>query len=289
MPESLCRKCGSRLDQVLIDMQMFFHPSCEGMTIEQLIKANVLEDLTDIIRWTDNNSARSLQSTIGPSELGTECDRKIAYRIAGVAETNQWMDPLPAIVGTAVHGWLEKAVNHFQKVHYMDRWETEITVQPDPIVTGHCDLYDRQYAMVIDWKTVSPTKLKEWKRKGPPEHYKTQVNLYAKGLLLTGRPVNRVALVAVPRSGWLTDVDMWVDEYRPELAQAALDRLYGIADKLMAQGDQLDPDAIPAMPGDGCSYCPWYRGGTKSADLSGCPGNVEASKAKFMKGLGKNA
>lgn len=287
MPDELCHHCGKRLDRMWIEAGVKLHPSCQGIDINELIRANVIEDLTDIIRWTDNNSSRSQQAAIGPSELGTECDRRIAYRISGIAETNSWRDPLPAIVGTAVHTWLENAVTNFQAVHHMDRFETEITVNPDPIVTGHCDLYDRQYSMVIDWKTVSPSKLKDWKRKGPPEHYKTQVNLYARGLIATGRIVERVALIAVPRSGWLTDVQMWVDAYDPKLAQAALDRLYSIADILLDQGEEMDFEAIPGQPDEGCSYCPWYRGGSGRADVSGCSGNIEQAKAKWGKGLVK--
>lgn len=280
----LCRKCGRVLDPFLRDAGEEYHITCKPPTSEE-IGQSVLEDLTDIIRWTDNNSTRSLQTTIGPSELGTDCDRKIAYRIAGTAETNSWMDPLPAIVGTSVHHWLEKAITKFQQVHHMDRFETELTVHPDPLVTGHCDLYDRDQHLVLDFKTVSPTKLKTWKSKGPSEQHKGQVQLYARGLIATGRPVSRVALMAVPRSGWLRECQIWVDDYRPEVAQAALDRLYAIADQLLAMGETIDFEQVPAEPGQECAYCPWYRGGSGSADLSGCAGNVSQSKAKFTSGI----
>ena len=155
----LCRRCGRLLDPMLIQAGAEHHPSCEPANGNEALGTALLSDLTDVIKWTDNNSARSVQTTIGPSELGSLCDRKIAYRLAGVPEANWWSDPLPAIVGTAVHAWLEKAVNSFQQVHHMDRWLTEITVQPDPMVKGHVDLYDKETASIIDWKTVSPTKL----------------------------------------------------------------------------------------------------------------------------------
>lgn len=285
MTSPLCRKCGKVLDHVLIETGQDYHPLCNPVDVNKDLGFALLSDLTDVIRWTDNNSARSQQATIGPSELGTKCDRKIAYRIAGTREVNTWMDPLPAIVGTSVHTWLEQALTSFQAVHYMDRWETELTIHPDPLVVGHCDFYDKELGLVGDWKTVSASKLKEWKRHGPPEHYKTQVNLYAKGLIATGRRVEKVCLVAVPRSGWLSEVQIWVDDYSPELAQAALDRLYGIANLLIDQGDELDFEAIPADTEDGCSYCSWYRGGTGQADLSGCTGNIAEAKAKFGKGM----
>jgi hypothetical protein len=285
MPAELCRICGTGLDQYLVDNGADQHTTCEDVDLEEKFRLDLLTDITDVIRWTDNNSARSRQTAIGPSELGTDCDRRIAYRLADVPESNQWRDPLPAIVGTSIHAWLEKAINNFQKVHYLNRWLTEITVWPDPIVTGHCDLYDKDLQAVIDFKTVSPTRLKEWKSKGPSEQHIDQVNLYAKGLIAQGHPVQRVALIAVPRSGWLSEVRVWSGPYQPERAQACLDRMYGLADKLIKMGDDLDFEAIPAVPSQGCSYCPWYRGGSKKADMSGCCGNNKTAEAKFGKGL----
>ena len=284
----LCRKCGRILDQIWIDQGAEYHPTCQPTDPHEAMGAQLLSDLTDVIKWTESNSARSIQTTIGPSELGSLCDRKIAYRLAGVPEANWWSDPLPAIVGTAVHAWLEKAVNRFQEVHHMERWLTEITVQPDPMVKGHVDLYDREMAAIIDWKTVSPTKLKAWKADGPPEHYKDQVNLYGRGAMNAGLPVARVVLVAVPRSGWLRDMQIWVDDYRPERAQAALNRMYGIANSLIGMGEDISMEEVGSVPSSECSFCPWYRGGSGRADMSGCPGNTDASKAKYGKGLVKN-
>jgi PD-(D/E)XK nuclease superfamily protein len=285
----LCPKCGRILHKDLREMGEDYHPTCKPTTANEALGIELLAELTDVIRWTDNNSARSVQTAIGPSELGSLCDRKIAYRLANVPEANWWSDPLPAIVGTAVHHWLENAINEFSRAHFMDRWMTEITVQPDPMVKGHVDLYDAQLAAVIDWKTVSPTKLKAWKADGPPEHYKDQVNLYGRGIMNAGLAVARVVLVAVPRSGWLKDMQIWVDDYRPERAQACLDRMYGIANTMIAAGDDLAFEDIPAAPDSGCSYCPWYRGGDRKADMSGCSGNIAASRAKYGKGLVKGA
>ena len=284
----LCRKCGRILDKVLLDTGGEYHPSCMPTDPNEALGAALLSDLTDVIKWTESNSSRSMQKSIGPSELGSLCDRKIAYRLAGVPEANWWSDPLPAIVGTAVHAWLEKAVNRFQEVHFMERWKTELTVQPDPMVTGHMDLYDSEIQAVIDWKTVSPTKLKAWKADGPPEHYKDQVNLYGRGAVNAGAPVAKVVLVAVPRSGWLRDMQIWVDDYRPERAQAALDRMYKIAGTLIDMGEDLSFEAIPAAPSGECAFCPWYKGGSDRASMSGCPGNTDQTKAKYGKGLVKD-
>lgn len=284
----LCRKCGKVLDQVLQDQGDQYHPGCQPSDPNEALGATLLSDLTDVIKWTDNNSTRSVQKSIGPSELGSLCDRRIAYRLADAPEVNWWSDPLPAIVGTAVHGWLEQAVTKFQAVHFMDRWVTELTVHPDPLVKGHLDLYDRDYRAILDWKTVSPTKLKTWKSEGPPEHYKDQVNLYGRGAVNAGLAVSKVVLVAVPRSGFLKDMQIWVDDYRPDRAQAALDRMYGIANAMIKAGDDLSFEDIGSAPGSECSYCPWYAGGNRPASLSGCSGNNAAMKSKYGKGLVKD-
>lgn len=283
----LCRKCGRLMDRVLTAQGDEYHPACMPTDEHERVGIELLSDLTDVIKWTDNNSARSVQTTIGPSELGSLCDRRIAYRLAGVPEANWWSDPWPAIVGTSIHAWLEQAVNKFQQVHFMDRWLTEITVQPDPMVKGHVDLYDRQLAMIIDWKSVSPTKLKAWKSDGPPEHYRDQVNLYGRGAMNAGLPVARVCLIAVPRSGWLRDMQVWVDDYRPERAQKCLDRMYGLANTMISAGEDMAMEDIPAVPSGECSFCPYYKGGSSKADLNGCSGDATATRAKYGKGLVK--
>lgn len=274
------------MDDALLISGSTYHPNCEPVNTLEVTSQLLLSDLTDIIRWTDQSSDRSQQHGIGPSELGGDCDRKIAYRLAGTEEINHWMDPLPAIIGTAIHTWMQEAVTKFQQVHHMDRWETELTVHPDPLVVGHTDLYDRELQACIDYKTVGPTKLKEWKSKGPSEAHKDQVNLYAKGLIASGRPVRYVILVAIPRAGSsLRDIRMWIEEYDPARAQKCLDRMYGIANILIEQGESLDFEAIDAAPGALCSYCPWYRGGTGPAEVRGCSGNPSEAEARFAKGL----
>ncbi len=86
-----------------------------------------------------------------------------------------------------------------------------------------------------------------------------------------GLAVARVVLVAVPRSGWLRDMQIWVDDYRPERAQAALDRMYGIANKLISMGEDISMEEIDSASSEECSFCPWYRGGTGRANLSRVP------------------
>lgn len=611
MPGALCRKCGTILDKVLLAEGADRHPNCEPRPPLLILAEDIASDLKDVIRWTDNNSARSLQSTIGPSELGDPCERRIAYRLAGVKEVNEWADPWPAIVGTAIHGWLERAIGTFQSVHHMDRWVTESTVRVDDLVSGHVDLFDRELHTIIDFKaqpdweliltpsgwrtlgdlvvgdsvigssgeavtvvgvypqgekevfevvttdggcvtatgdhlwtlgtmsgatprtlttfelaaeldksrpgrrvlpalapviyakqaplsldpyalglllgdgsfrgksitftnsdgleaclpfdchkvqqadgraptfvvrgaveiirnlgvhgelstekhvppqfltatpderlallqglldtdgtvskgnavlttssarmaedvvnlvrslggkvfrftdkvlrpgatalahllsiklpegacpfradlphkkgrwrkganthlrhikevrhagvamtrcikvdapdqlyvtrdfilthnTMSPTKMKDFKSKGPSEQHIDQINLYGLGMVNAGERVDNVCLVALPRAGWLGDMKVWVGPYEPERAHRVLKRMYDIAGRMLAQGPELDFAAIPAVPGKGCSFCAWYVGGDRDPSTAGCPGNSVDNMSRFNAGL----
>ncbi len=61
----------------------------------------------DTIKQTAARAPRSLQASIGPSEIGTPCTRRLGYRILDWdPKPNSDTDPWPATVGTAVHAWL---------------------------------------------------------------------------------------------------------------------------------------------------------------------------------------
>ena len=256
------------------------HPGCETQHQQMDVLAGELRnELLDIIHWANANSPRSLQRQIGPSELGTPCDRKIAYKLAGNPEINTRRDLWPAIVGTGIHHWLEAAVNDYQDfLHGPDRaarrYQTEQELVIDPLVLGHTDLY--RDGVVVDYKTCGPDVLKKITKHGPPAGYKIQTQLYGKGHTDAGRKVSHVALIFLPRAGWLSDMYVWTDVYRPEVAQAALDRMYSIGRGLIAADIENHPeiyDRIPAAE-DHCGYCPYFlRGGSLTgASNEGCPG-----------------
>jgi hypothetical protein len=126
---------------------MFAEPGDED-SFTMLIKST----LTDIITEHDRRSPRSIQVKIGPSEMGDLCDRKVAYRLAGIAPCNE-PDNWPAIVGTACHTWLEGAV---KESVIGGEFITEQTLHIDQFVEGHSDLYWSTQQLVIDWKTMGP-------------------------------------------------------------------------------------------------------------------------------------
>lgn len=278
------------MDKKFLGEHAEYHVGCEPQLVtfaepggKDAFAERIRRDLIEVIRWADGDSERSKQVEPGPSEIGNPCDRFLAYRIAGVPAVNTYTDPWPAIVGTAIHQWLESAFQRFQAAAGAVRWSTELTVDPDPLVKGHLDLFDHWEYMVCDWKSLGTTKLRQWRKDGPPDNNIDQVNLYAKGRVNAGHEVRKVCLIGIPRAGWLDDMIVWVDDYRPERAQRALDRLYRVGQDLLRLDVLQHPQRfadIPVTPMDNCSWCPYWRpeGRDKErpADLTGCNGGVDA-------------
>ena len=277
----LCRKCGTI---IAASWPFEYHTSCfpddmvipgmDGMTGFDL---GIKDDVINIVRWAHNTSARSLQTSLGCSEVGQECDRRIAYKMAGIPPASGLgSDPWPAVVGTAIHTWMEMAVNNYQEAHSMKQWVTELEVHPSPIVKGHTDLYDRDRKAVLDWKFPSPENLKIMRKEGPSEQYMTQVQLYGLGHMKAGRAVERVGIVAAGRQGWLKDMYVHTVPYDQGAAEAALQRVYDIGQKLIEMEILDHPerwDDVPAVPGKMCFWCPWHQRSSFMADDKGCPGS----------------
>ncbi len=222
------------------------------------------------------NHPRSLQKRIGPSEVGMDCKRRLAYKLLGHEERHQQPN-WKATIGTAVHSWLENVftVDDTAAATGLERWYTETTVDvgelPDGThITGSCDCYDRVTGLVVDWKVVSPAQLKKYRANGPSQQYRTQAHLYGRGWTRAGMPATHVAIVFLPRNGDLADAYPWHEPYDEQIAVQALTLLGGIWTLLQMQGDR----ALQAIPtaDQYCWNCPFYRAG--SADLAdGCPGH----------------
>lgn len=246
-------------------------PSPAAMALKQ--------ELSEIILWNEQNSPRSKQVAIGPSELGDACDRRLAYRIAGVPAVNTWRDPWPAIVGTSVHAWLEKAINQYQEKNGDRGWLTELRVRPDEMVQGSSDVFNVRTGTVVDHKTTGVDTIRKLHKGQPPSPgYVTQIQLYGLGHRLAGRDVKSVALVYYPRSGWLDDAFVWTAPYDESVATRALDRMYRVAGELIDLNIEENPHRfqfITATPGDSCVWCDHFckdKDPDIAADEKGCPG-----------------
>ena len=289
MTTGLCRKCGILLSQWLRDQGKEYHDPCapaDSMFSDPVREADrftngdpyasrLREDITDIILWANRRSERSQQTELGASEVGVTCLRRLGYRIAGVPEVVEDQDPWPAIVGTAVHTWLEDAVNRFEAVHQVGRWETEMTVHPSASVKGHTDAYDKEFFAVIDYKNPGTEAMREIRKGYVSQQYIDQVMLYALGHMRAGRRVDRVALIFFPRAGYLSGSYVWAAPYDQAIAEAALERVRKVVGGLIYYKVSDIPEnweKIPASPSKDCSWCSWYKPDAESASPAGCPG-----------------
>lgn len=189
-----------------------------------------LGELRGLIEQTITHHPRSLQRTIGPSEIGTPCEHCLAAKLAGWEQTRDGIPWLPTI-GTAVHAWLEDAVNHHEinrnRHEYQGfRWLTEERVMVGHIggreIWGSTDLLDTAVGMTVDWKIVGPSTLKAAKA-GPAPVYRVQADLYAKGWNDAGVRVDHVAIAYLPRNAVSLDQAVWWSA--PHDRQRAVDAL----------------------------------------------------------------
>lgn len=243
------------------------------------LAAVIKRELSQIILWNERESPRSKQQAIGPSELGTECLRRLAYRIAGATPVNLGSDPWPAIVGTSIHDWLEKAVNRYQGSVADLGYLTELRVYPDPMVKGRSDIFNTKTKTVVDHKTTGTDGMRKVKKGIISEGYRIQIHIYGLGHKRAGREVENVALIFYPRSGWLGDAYVWVEPYNEQIALDALARMHNLAEQLLDDDIVNNPHRyqnIEATPGDGCVWCPFYNRNLIDIDTpasgKGCPG-----------------
>lgn len=245
--------------------------------IGEALAARVAELITDAAL----NSPRSLQTRIGPSEVGDPCERKLTYKMYDWPPAAKDSDPIASVLGTGFHAWMEEA---FTARNTDGRYKIEerVTVRPGftehSTLEGSSDLYDRVTGTVFDWKLTGTSSLDSYRRKGPGAQYRTQAHLYGLGQENAGEHPKRVAIVFVARYHELR-VHVWTEAYQRQVALDALDRL----DRIRQRIYDLDPEAhperwsqIPTSEDAKCRFCPWMKPG--STDLSvGCPGVMKPS------------
>lgn len=230
-------------------------------------------ELLDLIQQRIDAHPRSLQAAVGPSELGTPCVRKLGHKLAGTAPVNVRPGGWLPTIGTAVHAWLEQALQAVNDSHTYDRFYLEQRVHVGDVggqpVTGACDCYDRVTATVIDWKIVGLDKVRAYRKNGPGEQYRAQAHLYGRGYQGAGLPVDHVAVMFLPRGGDLAGAYYWAEPYDEQVAVDTLTRANGVTQLL----GQLGPAALPLLPtADAyCAGCPYFQRGTTDLTVA-CPG-----------------
>lgn len=239
-------------------------------------------ELLDMIAFDIENQDRSLQKEIGPSEVGSPCPRKVLFGMLQVPKRNLSAPPkLKAYIGQGAHKMLERMLDKYNLQHntsygFQERFYIEEVVQVgeiagDPLI-GHCDVYDRVTCTVIDWKTVGPTMLKNYRANGPGPQYEIQAHLYGRGwATYRGLPVDHVMLIFLPRQGELKDAYIWHAKYDEQIALDALARCDGFATAVEMLGGDSVLQMLPAVE-DHCGDCDWFAPHRSMATTLGCPG-----------------
>lgn len=241
-------------------------------TMVDPISAGLSDWLREVI-WTGwATAARSMQQNIGMSEVGSECDRQLAYKIADVPPVNLDDDPMASMTGTGLHHVL---ADYLQRQHGgTGRWLIEHPVNyiapgRNLIIPGTVDAYDRRRKLVLDWKTTSKAKLRTIRADGPATRYVVQAQLYAAALRQAGERPERVGLVYLPRDGKLTELHVWTTVPDEEFLTAWLDRLRDLNSYLLDQGG--DATGVNPKPTRLCSWCPWHSPDSTNSARA-CPG-----------------
>jgi CRISPR/Cas system-associated exonuclease Cas4 (RecB family) len=198
----------------------------------------------------EGKRGRSLQTQIGPSELGG-CRRKVWYKINSQPETNSNELKLAAIMGTAIHDSIEKAFADNKEVLL------EKTVEHNGM-KAHIDLYIPGTGDVVDWKTVKLKNLAYF----PSQQQRWQVHTYGYLIEQSGLgKVHNVHLVAIPRDGDERDVKVYSEKYDSSIALEALSWLEAVKASEIAPEPEKDE-----------SYCKFYCKYYDSSGELGCVG-----------------
>lgn len=236
-------------------------------------------DLRRVVTDASRNSARTLQRHLGPSELGTPCDRQVVGKLAGHPVTNHVVDPWPSIVGTAVHAWLADAFTAHNLKLPRPRFLAEQRVTPHPEHPGTADLYDAEELAVVDHKILGESSMAKVRAaSGPPLKYVIQLLLYGKGYRNLGLPVTRVALAAYPRTAASLDgLYVWERATGPQ-DDALIEEVFRLTDRRKAMAEEVIngskrlTDIASTPDDDECFFCPFYRPQSKHDAGAGCPG-----------------
>ena len=227
-------------------------------------------NVKQIIRHAAEHAPRSVQRTLGPSEIGAPCHRQIVGKLVGYANpghiggqrTNHVPDMWPAIIGTAVHAWLGSTFERENDTLGFLRYLTELRVTPTEEHPGNTDLYDTAEQAVVDWKVLGPSSLAKIRSGNPPRKYRVQILLYGLGCQLMGLPVKRVVICALPRteatldSLYVWDHPVWSEDDALLLSEVLRVNAIRkqIADEVLRGAISIED--VPIVPDDSeCFFC----------------------------------
>jgi hypothetical protein len=227
-------------------------------------------------RRTEDN--RSAQATMGPSEMGTPCDRRLALSLMRMPPVNPGGDGWAAFVGTCIHAGLEQMFLWANAGTGRFATETRLQFDSKYVPKGTADLIDRTLFMLDDHKCQGRWSRNKLKSSGPSPTYRVQAHVYAKGARAKGERIEHIAIISWPRDeATLDDLYVFTEPYNPAIADEAFDRVNIIAGQVEAGKAEmhltysLDREPSPELDleikarvaadfdvADDCRFCPFY-------------------------------
>lgn len=236
------------------------------------LEDQLADELTTAIVDYSNNRPRTLQKTIGPSEIGEPCQRKLAYKLLDWPKVNTGGDPLPSFVGTAAHTAMETALERVNQAR-PGTWIVEKRVHASDTMSGSTDAYHCPTDTVVDHKFPGVSSMRKYKADGPSPIYRVQAHVYGLGWERGGYWPKHVAIAFYPRGGNLKNLHMWSEPYDRQVAMDALARLETIRAAVTALDPEQAPDRwalFPTSASHACTFCPWWKAGSTYLG-DGCP------------------
>lgn len=186
-------------------------------------------------------SKRDLQAKIGPSDLGDPCDKCLARKMAG--EKIQRSFSMYPWLGTAIHHLIEHIVHPSRFVLIPDFNELAFEIfGREGVVTeqnvfichikgygdvyGNIDMIVEDEGCIVDWKSTSRKRVRNYKINGVPIENVGQTLLYIKGARASGYNVEAAVLVYIPRDAadvselWAYEVPYDEDEVQDVITRA---------------------------------------------------------------------
>lgn len=248
----------------------------ESMTDEGKERAARFKEIFFSYNNRRSSDNRSAQTTLGPSEIGYECDRRLAMSLMGVPPVNPGGDGWAAWLGTQGHRGLDEVFTWASA--NSGRFATEVRLEfPSRLVPkGTTDIIDREVGEIGDFKFLGDYSLKKLIQEGPPPHYRVQAHVYGLGAALAGEKIRRVAIYGLPRAASsLSGMYVWTEKFDRKLAEGALARVDRIAENASAIRATTPATPMEAArefgTADECRYCPFHQKGDKEMKR-GCPG-----------------
>jgi hypothetical protein len=223
-----------------------------------------------------NRSRRSQQTTLGPSQVGTPCDRRLVMHFLQAPKVNPGGDNWASFVGTQIHNGLEGMLKWADAGRGRFAVEQRLTFSSELVPRGTADMIDRTLFMVGDHKAQGQWAADKLRTSGPTPLYRTQLHVYGMGARQRGEKIERVSLISWPRDkSNLDDLYVWSEPYNPQIARDALKRVEDLkawADAQRAEGRTPPEVAALAAIADDCRFCPYHMPGAKDLSNGGCNG-----------------